>query len=58
MKKHYKEFFYSEDPKTLETERKKRGALHAIFPHLMGGSEDHTSDTPHQQRVVDRTDIN
>ncbi|MBE6297810.1 MAG: hypothetical protein E7088_04860 [Bacteroidales bacterium] len=43
MKKHYKEFFYSEDPKTLETERKKRGALHAIFPHLMGGSEDHTS---------------
>ncbi len=37
MKQHYKEFFYSEDPKTLETERKKRGALHAIFPHLMVG---------------------
>ena len=37
MEKNYEEFFYSEDPQEIEKEKKKRNALHSLFPNLMGG---------------------
>ena len=43
MKNNYEEFFYSEDPKEIEKERKKRSALHSFFPNLIGGKEDRTN---------------
>ena len=36
------EFFYSEDPQEIEKEKKKRSALHSLFPNLMGGKTDKT----------------
>ena len=43
MEKNYEEFFYSEDPQEIEKEKKKRNALHSLFPNLMGGKEDRTN---------------
>ena len=37
------EFFYSEDPQEIEKEKKKRSALHSLFPNLMGGKTDKTN---------------
>ena len=37
------EFFYSEDPQEIEKEKKKRSALHSLFPNLMGGKTDNTN---------------
>ena len=36
------EFFYSENPQEIEKEKKKRNALHSLFPNLMGGKTDKT----------------
>lgn len=36
------EFCYSDSLEQLVEEKKKRGALHSIFPKLMGGTEDKT----------------
>ena len=36
------EFFYSENPQEIEKEKKKRSALHSLFPNLMGGKTDKT----------------
>ena len=37
------EFFYSENPQEIEKEKKKRSALHSLFPNLMGGKNDKTN---------------
>ena len=43
MDNSYEEFFYSEDPQEIEKEKKKRSALHSLFPNLMGGKNDKTN---------------
>ena len=40
------EFFYSENPQEIEKEKKKRSALHSLFPNLMGGKTDKTKYVP------------
>ena len=57
MKNNYEEFFYSEDPKEIEKERKKRSASHSFFPNLMGGKEDRTNYVL-QKNKTDNSTIN
>lgn len=43
MKELFEEYCCSYDPEELEKEKKKRSALHSIFPQLMGGMKDYTT---------------
>ena len=43
MDNSYEEIFYSENPQEIEKEKKKRSALHSLFPNLMGSKADKTN---------------